>query len=59
MPNNSAPKKPFSLDWLNKKRQSSLKDAKVISNSERFADSRGTKYFRLPSGQIRRMTVKT
>ena len=56
--NNSAPRKPFSLDWLNQKKQSSLRGARVISSNERFTDSRGTEYFRLPSGQIRRMTAK-
>ena len=56
--NNGTPKKPFSLDWLNQKKQSSLKGARIISNGERFTDSRGTEYFRLPSGQVRRMTKK-
>lgn len=56
--NNSGPKKPFSLDWLKNKKQGSLKGSRIISTGERFTDSRGTEYFRLPSGQIRRMTAK-
>lgn len=56
--NNSAPRKPFNLDWLRQKKQSSLRGARIISNGERFTDSRGTEYFRLPSGQVRRMTEK-